>query len=109
MTLELLHAATIAIVRRGIDLTARQQAVFLTVHLNDGPHTVRGMATALNVNKPAITRAIDKLEALDLVRREDDPQDRRSVLVKRTAKGAAFLREMRRIVGAAAGAVREAA
>jgi DNA-binding MarR family transcriptional regulator len=107
--LELLHAATIAIVRRGIDLTARQQAVFLTVHLCDGPPTVRGMATAMNVNKPAITRAIDKLEAQDLVRREDDPQDRRSVLVKRTAKGAVFLREMRRIVGAAAGAVREAA
>jgi DNA-binding MarR family transcriptional regulator len=107
--LELLHAATIAIVRRGVDLTARQQAVFLTVHLNDGPHTVRGMAAALNVNKPAITRALDKLEAMDLVRREDDPQDRRSVLVKRTAKGAAFLREMRRIVGAAAGAVRGAA
>lgn len=99
-------AAPAMAVRPGNDLTARQQAVFLTVHLDGGDHTVRGLATVLNVNKPAISRALDKLEALDLVRRADDPTSRRSVLVKRAVKGAAFLREMRKVVGEA---VREAA
>jgi DNA-binding MarR family transcriptional regulator len=59
---------------------------------------VRGLAAALNVSKPAITRALDRLGELDLARRKTDPQDRRSVLVQRTVKGATFLREIRAIM-----------
>jgi DNA-binding MarR family transcriptional regulator len=89
----------VALVRRdGADLSARQLGVFLTVYLNDGPHTVRGLAAGLNVSKPAITRALDRLGELDLARRKTDPTDRRSVLVQRTVKGAAFLREIRNVM-----------
>jgi DNA-binding MarR family transcriptional regulator len=89
----------VALVRRdGADLSARQLGVFLTVYLNDGPHTVRGLAAGLNVSKPAITRALDRLGELDLARRKTDPSDRRSVLVQRTVKGAAFLREIRAVM-----------
>ena len=80
------------------DLSARQLAVFLTVYLTDGPHTVRGLAAQLNVSKPAITRALDRLGELDLARRKVDPMDRRSVIVQRTLKGTAFLRDMRQIM-----------
>jgi DNA-binding MarR family transcriptional regulator len=81
-----------------VDLSARQLGVVLTCYLNDGGHTVRGLAQDLNVSKPAITRALDRLTELDFVRRKVDPADRRSVLVQRTPKGAAFLRETRHIM-----------
>lgn len=99
----MLRDTIVALVRRdGPDLSARQLGVFLTVYLGEGPHTVRGLAKDLNVSKPAITRALDRLGELDLARRKTDPKDRRSVLVQRTVKGAALLREMHTIMGEAA-------
>lgn len=96
----ILRDTVIALVRRdGVDLSARQLGVFLTCYLNEGAHTVRGLAQQLNVSKPAITRALDRLSDLDLARRKVDPADRRSVLVQRTTKGATFLREIRAVMG----------
>ncbi|MFT8675415.1 MAG: MarR family transcriptional regulator [Acetobacter sp.] len=86
----------------GPDLSARQLAVFLTCYLDESGHTVRGLAASLNVSKPAITRALDRLGELDLTRRKVDPLDRRSVLVQRTPKGAAYLKEIRSVMGDAA-------
>lgn len=95
----LLRDTVVALVRRdGVDLSARQLGVFLTCYLNEGAHTVRGLAGQLNVSKPAITRALDRLSDLDLARRKVDPADRRSVLVQRTTKGSAFLREIRSVM-----------
>ncbi|ONG51221.1 MarR family transcriptional regulator [Pseudoroseomonas deserti] len=106
----ILRDTVVALVRRdGHDLSARQLGVFLTVYMSEGPHTVRGLAAALNVSKPAITRALDRLGELDLARRKTDPQDRRSVLVQRTVKGATFLREIRSIMVEADSAVRTVA
>ena len=75
------------------DLTSRQMAVMLTVYLTPQPHTVRGLAAILNVSKPAITRALDRLAAYDMVRRKTDEADRRSILVQRTVKGSVYLSE----------------
>ena len=103
-----LRDTIVALVRRdGPDLSARQLGVFLTCYLQDGAHTVRGLAADLNVSKPAITRALDRLGELDLARRKVDPMDRRSVLVQRTLKGAAFLRDLRSIMTEASGAARK--
>ncbi|HEX2939505.1 MAG TPA: MarR family transcriptional regulator [Rhodopila sp.] len=100
----LLRETIVALVRRdGADLSARQLGVFLTCYLREGGHTVRGLAAELNVSKPAITRALDRLGELDLARRKVDPLDRRSVLVQRTPKGAAFLRDLRGIMLEASG------
>ncbi len=97
-----LRDTIVALVRRdGPDLSARQLGVFLTCYLQEGAHTVRGLAADLNVSKPAITRALDRLGELDLARRKVDPMDRRSVLVQRTLKGAAFLRDLRGIMSEA--------
>jgi len=105
----ILRETIVALVRReGTDLSARQLGVFLTCYLRDGGHTVRGLAAELNVSKPAITRALDRLGELDLARRKVDPLDRRSILVQRTLKGAAFLRDLRSIVAEAASAVKRA-
>ena len=92
--LALWHAVTLAGIERDQpDLTTRQMAVLLHVYLAEPPHTVRGLADALNASKPAITRAIDRLSAHQLVRRKRDESDRRNVLVQRTVQGSVFLRE----------------
>lgn len=93
----------VGLVRRdGADLSARQLSVLLICFLEDGPHTVRGLAERLHVAKPAITRALDRLEHFDLVRRAPDPRDRRSVLVSRTAPGASYISHLRTLMQAAA-------
>ncbi len=84
------------------DLSARQLAVVLIVYLEDGPHTVRGLATRLAVFKPAITRAVDRLVELSLVKRLPDPLDRRSVLISRVREGVGFMAEVRRLLTKAA-------
>jgi DNA-binding MarR family transcriptional regulator len=105
----ILRETVVALVRRdGPDLSARQLGVFLTCYLHDGGHTVRGLASDLNVSKPAITRALDRLGELDFARRKVDPLDRRSILVQRTLKGAAFLRDLRSIMGEATTAAKKA-
>ncbi len=103
-----LRDTIVSMVRRdGPDLSARQLGVFLTCYLQEGAHTVRGLAAELNVSKPAITRALDRLGELDLARRKVDPMDRRSILVQRTLKGAAYLRELRSIMTEASSAARK--
>jgi DNA-binding MarR family transcriptional regulator len=75
------------------ELTQRQFAILLQVYLTAPPHTVRGLAAELNVSKPAVTRALDRLGRLDFIRRKRDEADRRNVLVQRTVKGSVFLRD----------------
>lgn len=105
----ILRETMVALVRSdGPDLSARQLAVLLTVYLGEGPHTVRGLAADLNVSKPAITRALDRLGELDLARRKVDPADRRSVLVQRTPKGTTFLHDLRGVMTEAAKGTTEA-
>jgi DNA-binding MarR family transcriptional regulator len=89
--------------RDGPDLSSRQLAILLTVYLTPPPHTVRGLASSLNVSKPAITRALDTLGQLDLLKRKRDDADRRNVLVQRTVKGSVYLRDFGDLVADAAG------
>ncbi len=92
--LDIWRRTIVASVRRDApDLSARQMALLLTVYLTPPPHTVRGLSDLLKVTKPAITRAVDRLSELGMVRRKVDDQDRRSVLLQRTVKGSVFLRE----------------
>ena len=99
---EVHRQTVVSLVRReGPDLSARQLGVFLTCYLEEEAQTVRGLAAKLDVAKPAVSRALDRLTEFDLVRRKDDPLDRRSVLVQRTAAGMAYLREIRTILAQA--------
>lgn len=103
--LGLWRTALVESVRRdGPDLSARQLALLLTVYLLDPPHTVRGIAKALNISKPAVTRALDRLSVLGFIKRKRDLEDRRNVLIQRTVKGSVFLSDFADIV-IAAGAV----
>jgi DNA-binding MarR family transcriptional regulator len=94
--LNLLRRATLAgVASNAPDLSARQLAVLLEVYLTEGALTVRDLAASLNVAKPAITRALDRLCELDLAARHIHPTDRRMILVRRTLAGAAHVSALR--------------
>ncbi|MEE8351506.1 MAG: MarR family transcriptional regulator [Rhodospirillales bacterium] len=80
------------------DLSTRQMGLLLSVYLTPPPHTVRGLAEVMAVSKPAITRAVNRLSELGLVRRKTDEADRRSVFIQRTVKGSSFLREFGELI-----------
>jgi len=101
--LDIWRKAVVESVRRDVpDLSARQMALLLSVYLTPPPHTVRGLANVLNISKPAITRAVNRLGELQLVRRKTDDNDRRSVLIQRTVRGSVFLREYGELIAIAA-------
>ena len=81
------------------DLTNRQMALLLFVYLNPGPHTVRGLARVLNVSKPVVTRALNRLGSLGYLRRQRDDTDKRNIFVARTSEGAVFLEEFGQFIG----------
>ncbi len=81
------------------DLTNRQMALLLVVYLKPGPHTVRGLARVLNVSKPVVTRALNRLGALGYLRRQRDDSDKRNIFVARTTEGADFLEEFGQFIG----------
>ena len=76
------------------DLSVRQITILLTVYLEPPPHTVRGLASKLDVSKPVITRALDSMGKLGLVSRRRDVADMRNVLIQRTVKGSLFLERL---------------
>lgn len=90
----------LAYVRSGDpDLTNRQMALLLLVYLKPGPHTVRGLAKSLNVSKPVVTRALNRLGALGYLRRQRDDADRRNIFVAPTSEGADFLEHFKSLIG----------
>lgn len=86
------------VLKKGPDLTTRQLSVMLMVYLEPKQHTVRGLAAAIDVSKPVITRCIDSLSILGLVKRVRDENDRRSVFITRTVKGAVFLTDFAEMI-----------
>lgn len=76
------------------DLSTRQLAVLLICALEEGQHTVRGLALRLKIAKPSVTRAVDRLEEYGLAERMDDPRDRRSVLIVSTKAGQDFVSQL---------------
>ena len=105
--LDLWRCALTAYVRSSeSDMTARQQAVLMTVCLTPGPHTVRGLSADLNIAKPAVTRALDVLTKLGFIKRIPDENDLRSVHIERTVQGMDWLRAFgARILAAEAGEI----
>ncbi len=78
-------------------------AVLLTVYLTPPPHTVWGLAAELDILKPAITRALDRLGEFGLFRRKPDETDRRSIEVQQTVKGSVYLSKCSEMISRSAG------
>lgn len=87
-----------ALQKMPVDLSARQTAVLLNIYLMPSPHSIKSLAEELMISKPAICRAIDALEAVKLVKRLRDKQDKRNVLIQRTVKGSVYLSEFADII-----------
>lgn len=71
-------------------LAARQVPVLywrVLVTLYDGPMHVKDLAEIVLEKQPTMSRIIDRMEKLDLVRRQPGTTDRRSTLVSITAEG----------------------
>ena len=101
--LRIMQQAILADVRTSTpDLTTRQLTLLLTTYLDEGPHTVRQVASHMNVSKPTISRALDRLSELRMMARLPDPKDRRSILIAPTDAGKAFVRNYRATMAAAA-------
>ncbi len=77
--------------QEGPDLSARQMAILLSVYVGAPPHTVKALAADLSISKPAVTRALDTLSQMGLIKRRRDPEDKRNVLIERTLDGTQFL------------------
>lgn len=90
----LMRAVSGLVKRRDRDLTARQLSMFLICYLTDEPQTVRGLAAQLGLSRPAISKALSRLQTLSLATRASDHRDGRSVLVRRTPQGQEFLRDI---------------
>lgn len=84
--------ALLGLIRDGRrDLSARQLGVLTTLALQPELNTIRSLAVHLRVSKPAITRAVDRLEAEGLAKRRPDPKDRRSVCIGISPAGSSYL------------------
>ncbi len=66
-----------------LDLTMAQLKALMVVVQTDGVSS-RGLANRLGISAPAVTPLVDRLIEQKLVRREDDPSDRRVVLITPT-------------------------
>lgn len=93
--MDVLRDTLTSLVRRdGRDLTARQLTTFLAIYTHAETHTVSSLADLMNVSRPGVTRVMDRLVQFDLIAREEDREDRRRVLARRTLRGLQFFREL---------------
>jgi DNA-binding MarR family transcriptional regulator len=76
-----------------LDLTMPQFKLLLLVASRNGAR-VGDLAQRLGVTPPSVTTLLDRLEDQSLVRREDDPIDRRLVIARLTAHGRRLLQRL---------------
>ena len=60
-----------------------------------GTTNLIGLAKALNVTPPNVTGIVNRLVVQELVRREENPEDRRTYMLSVTDKGAALVEGLR--------------
>lgn len=88
-----LYSALVADVAEGLDENAYP---VLSGLARTGPRNAADLAAVVGLDRSGVSRHASRLEAAGLVRREPDPEDRRSVLLVLTDQGVAAIDEMRR-------------
>ncbi len=76
-------------------LTPSQLSALSTIDQH-GPIRLGDLACRERVSPPTLTRCVATLEELDLVQRQPDPDDRRSVLMVASTAGRQLLEDLRR-------------
>lgn len=89
-------ATILNLCRNQVDLSARQICLALECAATAAPNgrQTKSMAVALNISKPAVTRAADRLEECGLLMRGSLPEDRRACVLSLTKAGTAFVKAM---------------
>ena len=82
-----------------LSLTNAQLRVAFLLALN-GEMKPTAVANALGVPKANITGIVDRLVAQGIVSREDDPQDRRSYILRLTEEGQSLIDQLREMATA---------
>lgn len=75
------------------DLSARQSAILLHANQRIGI-SVKDFAAAMNIPKPAVTIALNRLTELGLIQRGVDLDDKRRIAVRLTREGVAHVEAM---------------
>lgn len=77
-----------------VDLTIQQLKVLTVVVTADDGETGRGLAARFGVSMPSMSGVIDRLVALDLTRRTDDPTDHRVRRIQATPLGRSVVQKL---------------
>ena len=75
------------------DLSVAQLRVLLVLQ-SQGPSRMSSIASVIGVTLPTTTGVVDNLVRKEFVVREDDPQDRRLVICKLSAKGQELINKL---------------
>lgn len=77
----------------GVDITPEQWFILFRLYEQDGLAQSE-LADKLLHDHPNITRLVDALEASGLIRRDNDPEDRRRYLIRLTDPGRALVEKL---------------
>ncbi len=78
---------------RSLGHSSNEVAALLLVGV-DGPITPNDLATRLTLTTGSVTALLDRLQDANLVRRDPNPDDRRSILVSPTESGTKMVESM---------------
>ena len=87
-----IRLALLRVVNEGDDHTIRQITMLLCLY--DSDRTIGKLSDEMNVDKPVVTRGIDRLMEDGFAERISDPNDRRSVIARITAAGRRYVDQM---------------
>jgi DNA-binding MarR family transcriptional regulator len=82
--------------RRGWEST-RPLWGFVLLAVRDTPRSISQIGVLLGITKQAAAKVVDGLSEAGLVRREDDPHDRRATVIRLTRRGTRFLADVETI------------
>lgn len=80
-------------------ITQTQFLVIVAIHSNRHC-SMRALAEKMHVSMPTISGVVDRLVKAGYVLREDDPSDRRLVMVELSAKGRLLIEQFKKAAGA---------
>ncbi|MDI2113044.1 MarR family transcriptional regulator [Commensalibacter nepenthis] len=75
-------------------LIPRQLAILSSIYVDGIHESVMVYAEKYNLSKPAVTRALDRLEECQLIERKVDREDRRKIIVTPTPQGQEYINNL---------------
>lgn len=79
-------------IRRKYKISANEMEIILYIH-DFGPQRMKTVGERFKIKFSTLTSLVDKIERLNLVKRVNSKEDRRSILVTLTKKGKKMLEE----------------